>query len=96
MSVITTILVYVIIPAAIIALVSIVVFAGSDRGKPSRRYRPGRPYEFPPMWFLARPERTAAAGHGGHAPAIERGLVIEDSSGAPVRPGPTGGASDKW
>ena len=24
------------------------------------------------------------------------GLVIEDSSGAPVRPGPTGGASDSW
>jgi hypothetical protein len=96
LSVITTILVYVIIPAAIIALVSILVFAGSDRGKTSRRYRPGRPYEFEPMWFLASPERSVAANHGHAAPAIERGLVMEDSSGALVRPGPTGGASDKW
>ncbi|WP_436522839.1 aa3-type cytochrome oxidase subunit CtaJ [Actinoplanes sp. HUAS TT8] len=97
MSVITTILVYVIIPAAVIGTVATIVFAGSDKAKPSRRYRPGRPYEFAPMWFLASPGRTVAALDHGHAtPAIERGLVIEDSSGAPVRPGPTGGASDKW
>ncbi|AEV82217.1 hypothetical protein ACWT_1201 [Actinoplanes sp. SE50] len=95
MSVTTTVLVYVIIPAAVIGTVAVIVFAGSGKGKPSRRYRPGRPYEFAPMWFLAAPER-AAAGHGHATPAIERGLVIEDSSGAPVRPGPTGGASDKW
>jgi hypothetical protein len=95
LSVITTILVYVIIPAAIIGAVATTVFARSDKAKPARRYRPGRPYEFPPMWFLATPGRTAATGHS-HAPALERGLVIEDSSGAPVRPGPTGGASDKW
>lgn len=96
MSVITTILVYVIIPAAVIGTVALIVFAGSDKAKPSRRYRPGRPYEFAPMWFLASPERVAAPDHGHATPAIERGLVIEDSSGAPVRPGPTGGASDKW
>ena len=96
MSVITTVLVYVIIPAAIIGAVATIVFARSDKAKPARRYRPGRPYEFEPMWFLASPERSVAANHGHAAPAIERGLVIEDSSGAPVRPGPTGGASDKW
>ncbi|GAA4598807.1 hypothetical protein BJY16_002847 [Actinoplanes octamycinicus] len=96
MSVITTILVYVIIPAAVIGTVAVIVFAGSDKGKPSKRYRPGRPYEFAPMWFMASPAKAVAAGHGHETPAIERGLVIEDSSGAPVRPGPTGGASDKW
>ncbi|MFI1989779.1 hypothetical protein [Actinoplanes sp. NPDC020271] len=95
MSVITTVLVYVIIPAAVIGAVATIVFAGSDKAKPSRRYRPGRPYEFAPMWFLSAP-KSAAADHGHVTPAIERGLVIEDSSGAPVRPGPTGGASDKW
>ncbi|GIF15313.1 aa3-type cytochrome oxidase subunit CtaJ [Actinoplanes teichomyceticus] len=96
MSVITTVLVYVIIPAAVIGVVAAIVFASSDKAKPARRYRPGRPYEFAPMWFLASPRRAAAADHGHATPAIERGLVIEDSSGAPVRPGPTGGASDKW
>ncbi len=96
MSVITTILVYVIIPAAVIGTVATIVFARSDKAKQARRYRPGRPYDFAPMWFLASPERTVTANHGHAAPAIEHGLVIEDSSGAPVRPGPTGGASDKW
>lgn len=95
MSVISTVLVFVIIPAAVIGAVAALVLSGSDRSKPSRRYRPGRPYDFPAMWFTATPERAVeqravAAADGSH------GLVIEDSSGAPVRPGPTGGASDKW
>ncbi|MEV6299809.1 hypothetical protein AB0M02_10440 [Actinoplanes sp. NPDC051861] len=89
MSVISTVLVFVIIPAAVIGAVAALVLS-SDRGKQSRRYRPGRPYDFPAMWFTATPGRAAAAVDGPH------GLVIEDSSGAPVRPGPTGGASDKW
>ena len=61
--------------------------------------RPGRPYDFQPIWFLASPERVGAAaggsaGHHAH-PAIE-GPVLEDSTGARVMPGPTGGASDSW
>ncbi|WP_229072998.1 hypothetical protein [Actinoplanes sp. DH11] len=89
-----------IIPAVVIGAVATLVLTGSDRSKPSRRYRPGQPFDFPAMWLSAAPEKTAApalTADGHHtAPAIERGLVIEDSSGAPVRPGPTGGASDKW
>jgi hypothetical protein len=92
LSVISTVLVFLIIPAAVIGTVATLVLSGSDRAKPSRRYRPGQPFDFPAMWFSAAPEKTAApASH-----AAQRGLVIEDSSGAPVRPGPTGGASDKW
>ncbi|WP_444876226.1 aa3-type cytochrome oxidase subunit CtaJ [Actinoplanes aureus] len=79
-----------IIPAAVIGAVAALVLSSSDKSKPSRRYRPGRPYEFPAMWLTAAPERVAAATSEHH------GLVIEDSSGAPVRPGPTGGASDSW
>ena len=96
MSVISTVLVFVIIPAVVIGTVAALVLAGSDRAKPSRRYRPGRPYDFPAMWFAASPERVVPVAEGHSAPAIERGLVIEDSSGAPVRPGSTGGASDSW
>ncbi|SDT68282.1 hypothetical protein SAMN04489716_5600 [Actinoplanes derwentensis] len=90
MSVISTFLVFLIIPAAIIGTVATFVFAGSDRSKPSRRYRPGRPFDFPAMWFTATPQQVTPAG-GGHS-----GLIIEDSSGSPVRPGSTGGASDSW
>ncbi|WP_232050530.1 hypothetical protein [Actinoplanes sp. OR16] len=76
----------------VIGAVATLVLSSSDRAKPSRRYRPGQSFDFPAMWFSAAPEKTAApVSH-----AVEHGLVIEDSSGAPVRPGPTGGASDKW
>ncbi|MEU4694114.1 hypothetical protein [Actinoplanes sp. NPDC023714] len=81
-----------IIPAAVIGTVALLVLSSSNRAKPSRRYRPGQSFDFPAMWFSAAPEKTAAPV--SHAAA--HGLVIEDSSGAPVRPGPTGGASDKW
>ncbi|GLY96825.1 hypothetical protein Acsp02_40790 [Actinoplanes sp. NBRC 103695] len=89
-SVLNTVLVYALIPLAVIAIVVMLARAGSDSGRPSRRYRPGRPYDFAPTWFLAAPERTGPA-----VPAIEAG-VIEGSDGRPVRPGPVGGASDRW
>ena len=99
LSISSTVLVYVIIPVGIIALVAVLAMGGSDRTRRVRRYRPGRPYDFQPIWFLASPEqvRTAAALTAGHdaQPAIE-GQVLEDSTGARVRPGPTGGASDSW
>ena len=96
-----TFLVFVVIPVAIILAIAALSVAGSDRTRRVRRYRPGRAYDFQPMWFLASPEQVGPAftGHAveqhPHRPQIEAG-VIEDSSGAPVLPGPTGGASDRW
>ncbi len=94
-----------------IALVASLVLAGSRSEKPDRRYRPGRPYTFQPIWFLASPEQVTGhdqaaltgPGHGqaalsgpGHGQAALSGSVLEDSSGARVKTGPTGGASDSW
>ena len=97
MSISSTVLVYVVIPVGVIVLVASLVMSGSDRSRRARRYRPGRPYDFQPIWFLASPERVsvAADGHRATAPAIE-GPILEDSSGARVLPGPVGGASDSW
>ncbi|MCO8277823.1 hypothetical protein M1L60_45360 [Actinoplanes sp. TRM 88003] len=93
-------LIYLIIPAAVIALVAALVLAGSRSEKPDRRYRPGRPYTFQPIWFLAAPEQVTghdqpALAGSGPAPALT-GPVLEDSTGARVKAGPTGGASDSW
>ena len=105
MSVLRTVLIYVVIPLAAVLIISALAMAGSDRRQRSRRYRPGRPYEFQPIWFLAAPEQVnAAPDRSGpdlralhrHEPHAIGGPVIEDSSGAPVLPGPTGGASDRW
>jgi hypothetical protein len=99
LSIASTIGVYVLIPLGVIVLVASLVMAGSNRSRRSRRYRPGRPYDFQPMWFLAAPERVTGrpAPAGGHAsaPALEA-PIFEDSSGARVLPGPVGGASDSW
>ena len=101
MSLIGTVLIFVVIPLVAIGVISALAHAGGEPDRPSRRYRPGRPYEFAPIWFLASPERIdpALGGHGpeqrAEAPAIESG-IIEDSSGQPVLPGPVGGASDRW
>ncbi len=99
MSVLNTVLVFVILPAAIVAVVVGLSRAGSDSNRQSRRYRPGRAYDFAPIWVLASPEQVSgplgATNPAKRPAAIEAG-IIEDSSGTPVRPGPTGGASDRW
>jgi hypothetical protein len=99
--VLNTFLVFAVIPVGIVLVIAALAVAGSGRTRRTRRYRPGRPYDFQPIWFLSSPEqvgpafRAPALGHQAPPPAIEAG-VIEDSSGARVLPGPTGGASDRW
>jgi hypothetical protein len=105
LSVLSTVLIFVVIPLAAVLIIAALAMAGSDRRQRNRRYRPGRPYDFQPIWFLAAPEQVnmATDGSGPERRVLDRhethaieGPVIEDSSGAPVLPGPTGGASDRW
>ena len=97
LSIFSTIFVYVVIPLSVIALITALVLSGSSRGRRARRYRPGRPYDFKPMWFLASPAQVSPAfgGTSSSAPELPAG-VLEDSAGMQVQPGPTGGASDRW
>ena len=97
MSIFSTILVFAIIPLGVIAVVAAFIASSSSRSRPARRYRPGRPYDFKPIWFLASPAQVSQAfgGKTSSAPELPAG-VIEDASGRQVRPGPTGGASDRW
>lgn len=85
-----TVLIYVGIPAAIVLVVAGVIFAGGSRR--SKRYRPGRPYDFKPVWFTAAPEGPAAAGRHEPATGTEPAML----PAAVVAPSPTGGASDRW
>jgi hypothetical protein len=64
------------------------VFAGGRRQH--KRYRPGRPFEFIPVWFLAAPQEQSRSGRApGQALAIAAGSTSR-------RPKETGGASDSW
>jgi hypothetical protein len=99
LSISSTVLVFVVIPLGVVALVASLTLSGSDRSRRSRRYRPGRPYDFRPVWFLAAPEADSLAARADARQAARRaigGPVLEDSSGARVLPGSVGGASDSW
>jgi hypothetical protein len=96
LSISSTVLIFLVIPVGFIALVAALVLASSRRANPDRRYRPGRPYDFQPIWFLSSPEHVTGHGDAGHVQKALTGPVLEDSTGARVRPGSTGGASDSW
>lgn len=91
MDFVTTLLILTGTAAGVALVVYGLVYMGSARGK--KRYRPGRPFEFTPVWFVSAPERQARAGI-----SASRELVQAEPS-APARPGrprETGGASDRW
>jgi hypothetical protein len=69
-------------------VLALLVFAGGQR-RGSKRYRPGRPFAFTPVWFLAAPEQQSRAG-------IARILTAGSLAGRVARPRETGGASESW
>lgn len=103
MSITETVLTFVALPAAIVAVIAGLAYAGGSPHR-SRRYRPGRPFEFAPVWFLAAPEKLSAATGSAE---VTTGAHREALTGATEPPSPqpggdramqgaTGGASDRW
>ncbi|MBB5869859.1 hypothetical protein F4553_003238 [Allocatelliglobosispora scoriae] len=80
----------------IIIVAGLILVGGSRRAK---RYRPGRPYDFKPVWFTAAPATAGAheltAGHD-HDHAAVTGAATAETPTAVVVEGRTGGASDRW
>lgn len=75
-----TVLVFVGIPAAIVAVIAFAVYGRSMLHQPNR-YRPGRPWNFEPEWFVPHPD---ALTHGDRA-AVTVGATTA-----------VGGASGEW
>jgi hypothetical protein len=102
LSIIETTLIFAGIPLAVILLIAGAVYAGGSRR--SRRYRPGRPFEFTPVWFLSAPEQLAEAAHareltGARRAALPAGndaSATTEWSGERTQPQVIGGASDRW
>ena len=55
MTVVQTVLVFIGIPAGIILLIFLAVYGKSLLRAPNR-YRPGRPWDFEPSWYVPHPE----------------------------------------
>lgn len=109
LSITNTVLIFVVVPLAIIGVIAGLSLAASA-GRRARRYRPGRPYEFTPLWFLSSPDSavspdpvmqptgsSAVAGRG-HDRAVGAGPAAGGTAvtDTPVARGATGGASDGW
>jgi hypothetical protein len=80
------------VAVALVVYALVYAVSGSRR---SKRYRPGRPFEFTPVWFVSAPERQARAGISA-SPHTGRELVSSGGTPRPVKPMQTGGASDRW
>ena len=81
--------------AAAVALVIYALVYAVSSSRRAKRYRPGRPFEFTPVWFVSAPERQARAGISA-GPSTGRELVSSSGAPRPARPMQTGGASDRW
>src|SRR5690242_10567950 len=99
-----TVLVFAGIPVAVALAIAGLVYSGSARR--ARRYRPGRPFEFRPVWFLSAPESSASPGLEPNAltgapsrpqlPPAPAGGADEWPPSDPAQQVATGGASDRW
>jgi hypothetical protein len=103
-----TVLVFAVIPLAGLALLAVLTFGpGATR---SPRYRVGKPWDYEPVWYIARPDVSAPAGsaegRAALAAATTRPERAELPGGGPAH-GPAsvldadtgtarGGASGEW
>ena len=84
-----TLLVFIGIPALVIAVVSLLVFAPSIAKGP--RYRPGLSWWAPPVWIGGPAEQTNQPQPAG-VPQLEPGPTAAPAAGTRT----TGGASASW
>jgi hypothetical protein len=93
LSITETVLIYGVIPLAVVGLCYAFVYGGSA-GR-AKRYRPGRPFVTAPVWFLANNAGTAA--DNGHEPTgTHHAALMPAGDLEVVHYGETGGASDSW
>jgi hypothetical protein len=104
LSITETVLTFVVIPVAIVLLIAGLAYSGGAR-RTSKRYRPGRPFEFTPVWFLSAPEQlspvtgSAELAGGPHREALAGATeapAVQRPGGEQAMQGATGGASDRW
>jgi hypothetical protein len=87
-----TLLVFAGIPLAIIAVLAVLTLR-PEKGHRRLRYKPGQPWEHPPVWYEPHPaQSTGSDGHGpapSHGPAAVPGTSTAalGSSMYPEQPG---------
>jgi hypothetical protein len=98
-----TVLVFAVAPLGGLGLLALLVFGPSVSRAP--RYRPGRPWDYDPVWYVPRPDvaapvaspegRAAIAGTRRRALSAARGEPPAAVLDEPVRTA-RGGANGQW
>ena len=81
-------------PILVVVAVFAVVFLRHPR--PQSRYRAGEPYNFKPVWFVARNGAVAGGGAGTTVEDAHGVAAVEPAHAEPVVSGPKGGSHGKW
>ncbi|WP_018252045.1 aa3-type cytochrome oxidase subunit CtaJ [Salinispora mooreana] len=94
-------LVFVGVPVVAVLVIAGVAYAASGRGVGGggKRYRPGRPFDFTPVWFVSGPEELADSAGTALAVGVQVSALSgrgQEQAGQRVSVGETGGASDRW
>jgi hypothetical protein len=97
-----TVLVFVVAPVGGLGLLALLLLGPAVSRAP--RYRPGRPWEHEPVWYVARPAATAAGpvaeGRRALPTSARRALPGRGSAPAAVLDAPVGtlrgGANGEW
>jgi hypothetical protein len=82
--------------APILVVVAVYAAVYLRHPRPQSRYRPGEPYDFKPVWFIARDGAVDSGTRPGAAPQIESGREGADDSGEQIASGPKGGSHGQW
>lgn len=77
------------VPILVVIAVFAVVYLRHPR--PQSRYRPGQPYDFKPVWFIARDGAV-----GERAPSGAAAIESSGSGEEEFASGPKGGAHGQW
>jgi hypothetical protein len=94
-----TILVYAVVPLALVAVMAALTLRPDPKAR-RRRYRPGQPWEHEPVWYSPH-TGVPAAGHGvdtaaqphGRTQALGSSVYGEVGAGDSHRPAPTAASS---
>ena len=86
MTVVQTVLVFVGIPAGITALIALAVYGKALTRQPNR-YRPGKPWNFAPSWYVPHPDAVL------HPVPVHPQI---ESAASASKTTAVGGASGEW
>jgi hypothetical protein len=93
-SILQTALVFAGIPILVVGAFAVLVFGPGELRQPNR-YRPGRPWTYPPVWYVPRPGSGNDAGDSRpRAVAGPSRAANESAASTSIRA--VGGASGEW